>query len=143
MVGAGPRLFDTLSMCSVVDAVESRQMRNAAGAASVGATSGAAVVVVHLGTNGPVTSAHVEGVLGPLSAVPRVVLVTIQTSGTLPHQGQVNAELRAAAGRHGNVRIADFEAVSGGRTDYFADDGIHLSRSGADAFAQVVAGAMG
>jgi hypothetical protein len=143
MVGAGPRLFDTLSMCSVVDAIESRQMRNGSGAAAAGAASGAPVVVVHLGTNGPVTAAHVEGVLGPLSNVPRVVLVTIQTSGTRAHQGPVNAELRVAAARHGNVRIADFEAASTGRADYFGTDGIHLSRAGAVAFAQVIAGAMG
>ena len=143
MVGAGPRLFNTLGMCSVVDAVESRQMRNASGAAGTAAASGAPVVVVHLGTNGPVTTAQVEGVLGPLSGVPRVVLVTIQTSGTRAHQAPVNAELRAAAGRHGNVRIADFEAASSGQAGYFATDGIHLSRSGAAAFAQVVAGAMG
>lgn len=143
MVGAGPRLYNTLGMCGVVDAVESRQMRNAGGTASAAAAGGAPVVVVHLGTNGPVTSSHVDGVLGPLSGVPRVVLVTIQTSGTRSYQGSVNAELRAAAGRYGNVRIADFAAATAGQTGLFATDGIHLNRSGANVLAQVISGAMG
>jgi lysophospholipase L1-like esterase len=142
MLGAGPALFDLLSMCGTVDAVESRQMRTGGGAASVAASSGAGVVVVHLGTNGPVTAAHVDDVLGRLGGVGRVVLVTVQTSG-LGHQSSANREIRAAAGRYGNVRIADWEAVSTGQPGYFAGDGIHLSRSGAQAFAQMLAGATG
>ena len=142
MIAAGPALFDVLSMCGVVDAVESRQVRNAGPAASVAASSGAPAVVVHLGTNGPVTAAQVDGVLAPLSGVPRVVLVTIQTSGTRAHQGPVNAELRAAASRWRNVRVADFEAATSGQPALFASDGIHLGRAGAQVYAQVIAGAM-
>ena len=143
MVGAGPRLFDVLSMCGVVDAVESRQVRNSGGAVSAALASGAPTVVVHLGTNGPFTTAQLDAVLGPLRGVPRVVVVTIQTSGRLGHQSAANAELRAAAGRYGNVRVADFEAATNGQAGYFATDGIHLSRSGAQVFASVVAGAVG
>lgn len=143
MVGAGPRLFDVLSMCGVVDAVESRQVRNSGGAVSAALASGASTVVVHLGTNGPFTTAQLDAVLAPLGGVPRVVVVTIQTSGRLGHQSAANAELRAAAGRYGNVRIADFEAATNGQAGYFATDGIHLSRSGAQVFASVIAGAVG
>lgn len=143
MLGAGPALFNTLSMCGTVDAAVSRQMRNGGAAASQAAATGASVVVVHLGTNGPVTGADVDGVVGRLGGVGRVVLVTIQTSGTRSYQGPANAQIRAAAGRYGNVRIADWEAASTGQSGYFASDGIHLSRTGAQAFAQVVAGAVG
>jgi len=143
MLAAGPALLDVLSMCSVVDAVESRQVRNAAGAASAAAASGASVVVIHLGHNGPFTAAQLDSVLAPLAGVPRVVLVTVQTSGTRAHQGTVNAELRAAASRYSNVHIADFEAATNGQPGLFAADGIHLGRSGANTYARVIAGAMG
>ncbi len=143
MRAAGPALLDVLSMCGVVDAVESRQVRNAGDAASAAAASGASVVVIHLGHNGPFTTAQLDSLLAPLGGVPRVVLVTVQTSGTRAHQATVNAELRAAASRYSNVHIADFEAATNGQPGLFAADGIHLGRSGANAYARVIAGAIG
>lgn len=140
MLAAGPALFDELTVCQVVDAVESRQVRNAAPATSQAAASGASVVVVHLGTNGPFRTAQLDAALAPLAGVPRVVLVTIQTSGR-SYQATVNAELRAAPSRHPNVRIADFEAASAGQPHLFASDGIHLLRSGSQLLNQVIAGA--
>lgn len=137
MRAAGPALFDVLDVCQVVDAVESRQVRNAAGATAQAAASGAPVVVVHLGTNGPFTAAQLDTALAPLTGVPTVVLVTVQAAGAA-HQAVVNAELRAAAGRHANVRIADFAAASSGQPGLFAADGIHLMRSGAELYARVI-----
>jgi lysophospholipase L1-like esterase len=77
-----------------------------------------------------------------VSTVPRVVLVTVQLNGTRSWEGSVNTELRAASGRWGNVRIADWYGASSGHPEYFSGDRIHISSSGAQAYAAAIAAAL-
>ena len=72
----------------------------------------------------------------------RVVVVTVQLNGTRAWESSVNGELWAAAGRWANVRIADWYGASSGHPGYFSGDSIHLSSSGAQAYAGVVAAAL-
>jgi len=141
MLGASSQYYGTLSMCGTVDAKVGRQM--SAGASTVAAHAPyPSTVVVHLGTNGTVSAGEVDAVLGLLSGVPRVVLVTVQLNGTRSWEGSVNAELQAAAGRWGNVRIADWYGASSGQPGYFSGDRIHISSSGAQAYAATIAAAL-
>jgi hypothetical protein len=145
MLGAGPPYQNTLSMCATVDAVENRQM--SAGDDVALAYGGALpmVVVVGLGNNGWTDAAEIDAVVAALPGVPRIVLVTVQLSGGRDWQEPVNAEIRAAAGRHpGRVVIADWEAASAGHPEWFARDGIHIAGNpaGALAYAVVVAAAL-
>lgn len=141
MLGASSQYYGTLSMCGTVDAQVGRQM--AAGAATVAAHAPfPPTVVVHLGTNGTVSAGEVDAVLGQLTGVSRVVLVTVQLNGTRSWEGPVNAELRAAAGRWGNVVIADWYGASSGHPDYFSGDRIHITSAGAQAYAGTIAAAL-
>lgn len=141
MLGASSQYYGTLNMCGTVDAKVGRQM--SAGPAAVAAHAPyPSTVVVHLGTNGTVSAGEVDAVLSLVVGVPRVVLVTVQLNGTRSWEGSVNAELQAAAGRWGNVRIADWYAASSGNPGYFSGDRIHISSSGAQAYAATIAAAL-
>jgi hypothetical protein len=141
MLGASPQYYDVLSMCGTVDAVVGRQM--AAGAGVVGAHAPfPSTVVVHLGTNGYTNAGEIDAVLSQLAGVPRVVLVTVQLNGSRAWEGSVNGELHAAAGRWGNVRIADWFGASAGHPEYFSGDRIHITSSGAQAYAATIAAAL-
>lgn len=141
MLGASPQYHDVLSMCGTVDAKVGRQMSAGAGVVASHAPF-PSTVVVHLGTNGTTNAGEIDAVLGQLTGVGRVVLVTVQLNGTRSWEASVNAELHRAAQRWGNVRIADWYAASAGHGDYFSDDRIHISSAGARAYAATIAAAL-
>ena len=141
MLGASSQYYGTLTMCGTVDAKVGRQM--SAGASTVAAHAPyPSTVIVGLGTNGYTNAGEIDAVLSLLSGVPRVVVVTVQLNGTRAWESSVNGELWAAAGRWANVRIADWYGASSGHPGYFSGDSIHLSSSGAQAYAGVVATAL-
>jgi hypothetical protein len=139
MLGASSAYFGTITMCGEVDAVVGRQA--SAGAGILQAHGGLPdTVVIHLGTNGPTSAGELDAMLGTVAAVPRVVLVNVQLNGSRDWESSVNGELAAAAGRWGNVHLADWYGASAGRPDYFRD-GIHLTAAGAEAYAAAIAAA--
>ena len=149
LLGAGPPFQNTLSMCAVVDAVESRQYHEADDLATwYRAAAGGTLphtVVVALGNNGYTTAGEIDAMLAALAGVPRVVLVTVQLQHSRAWQDPVNAEIRAAAARHpSQVVVADWEAATVGRPDLFAGDGVHISSNpaGALVYAATIAAAL-
>jgi lysophospholipase L1-like esterase len=140
MLGASPQYYDTLTMCGTVDATVSRAWSSAASALQGRPLPDR--VVVHLGTNGYTDAGEIDAVLSQLAGVPRVVLVTVQLNGSRAWEGSVNGELHAAAGRWGNVRIADWFGASAGHPEYFSGDRIHITSSGAQAYAATIAAAL-
>jgi lysophospholipase L1-like esterase len=141
MLGASPSYMGTLAMCGTVDATVSRQMSEGPAVVRSHAPY-PATVIVHLGTNGTVNGADVEAMMQALEGVPTVVLATVQLNGGRSWQGQANGEIRAAAGRWPNARLADWEAASNGHPEYFSGDGVHLSAAGAQAYADTLAAAL-
>lgn len=141
MLGASPTYTGTLTMCGTVDAAVSRQMSD--GPAIVRSHAPyPSIVIIHLGTNGTVDGADVDEMMRALEGVPTVVLTTVQLNGGRSWQGQANGEIRAAAGRWPNARLADWEAASAGHPEYFHGDGIHLSAAGARPYADTLASAL-
>jgi hypothetical protein len=131
LLGAAPSFQNTLSMCAVVDAAQNRQYHEADDIVTwYRAVAGGTLphtVVVALGNNGFTTTGEIESMLTALAGVPRVVLVTVQLQHSRAWQDPVNAEIRAAAGRHpSQVVVADWETATAGRPDLFAGDGIHI-----------------
>lgn len=97
------------------------------------------VVVVALGTNGPITANSMSQMMQVLTACRRVVLVTNHVP--LWWQDANNRRLKAAAARHANVVIADWESLAATHPRWFYPDGVHMPTggSGARAFARLVA----
>jgi peptidoglycan/LPS O-acetylase OafA/YrhL len=98
------------------------------------------VVMIHLGTNGPISNASLDGVLAPLAGVPRVVLLTIRADRSWTNGN--NDLIRARAG--GNITVVDWAARSNDCPgDCFEDDDIHLRPEGRVFYADLVTAAVG
>ncbi len=98
-----------------------------------------AVVVVALGTNGPITSADIGQMMQALAGCARVVLVTNHVPDWW--QNPNNQLLASAAARYPNVALADWEALAAQHPGWFYADGTHMpiGGPGAQAFAALVA----
>jgi len=97
-------------------------------------------VVIHLGTNGPFTTAGFQEAMSLVSDRDRVVWVTI----ALPEQPQyqfrdaMNDLIRQQAARYENVRVADFAAAAAKHPEWFYQDGVHINSAGCAGLAAVV-----
>jgi hypothetical protein len=96
---------------------------------------------VGLGTNGPITASDFDAVMAILSAVPRVVFVTVHVDR--PWQDEVNSVLETGAGHYKNAVIADWAGLAAEHPEWFYADGTHLPIGGvgAQALAGLIAGA--
>jgi peptidoglycan/LPS O-acetylase OafA/YrhL len=99
-------------------------------------------VVVHLGTNGRTTASTFDLVMKPLSSVPRVIVLTVRVPGS-PYSDKNNAIITALPLKYPNVTVLDWEALSKGRKDWFASDGIHPNALGQDNYVGFILKALG
>ncbi len=127
-----------LMPATTVDAAVSRQAPEVFDRLTQRHTAGQldSVVVIQTGTNGVVADDQLRQTLEQLSDRQRVVLVTSHG----PHwwQVQANETLAAVGAEFPNVRIADFASAANGRSDYFVEDGVHLTPVGLDAYTQLI-----
>jgi peptidoglycan/LPS O-acetylase OafA/YrhL len=100
------------------------------------------VVVVHLGTNGPIGEETMVRFFDELVDVPKVVVLTARaprgwTAGN-------NARLATLPGRYPNVILVDWAATSNACPgDCFASDDIHLNAAGSRYYAAEIVRAIG
>jgi len=101
------------------------------------------IVVIGLGTNGPITATDFDTMMADLSGVSRVVFVTVHVDR--PWQNQVNAVLDAGPSRYPNVALADWATLAASHPEWFGSDGTHLAIGGpgAQALASLIATACG
>ena len=136
MKGAAPELA---SRGIVVDAEENRQGKLAAEIfvqlRDLGVGMNAAVV--HVGTNGPMSTETLDQMMSALADVPRVVVLTGR--GNREWIEPNNARIRALPERYPNVVVLDWQLVaelcSG---ECFTGDGIHLDRDGSTFYADEI-----
>jgi hypothetical protein len=125
-----------------IDALVSRQM--SAGIALVRRLAGRhelrPIVVVGLGTNGPVSASQVSALLA--LAGPQRSVVLISTLVPRPWQNEVNRVVAAAARDHGNAVLANWFATIRNRTGLLWGDGVHPRPPGAIVYARMVQAAV-
>ena len=119
-----------------VNAMVCRQMSQGIALLEAKAGSLPHLVVVELGTNGPVTRADIEQLLAILGPSRTLALVT-------PHNGvapEADTVIRDAGGEYpGHVGVLDWDRDSATHPGWFAPDGVHLGGSaGINAFAQLI-----
>src|SRR5208283_848611 len=98
-----------------------------------------ALVIVGLGTNGPITSAEFDQMMAILSGASRVVFVNVHVDR--PWQDSDNAVIASGAARYPNAVVADWASLAAQNPQWFGADGTHLAIDGpgADALAALVA----
>ena len=97
-------------------------------------------VVVHLGTNGMITSAQFDQLLTALRGVRRVVIVNVRVPR--PWEAPVNDVLASGVKRWPTAVLVDWHAVANAHPDIFWDDGVHLRPAGAALYAGLIAHAL-
>ncbi len=127
-----------------VDALVSRQMKNFVPTMAELRDNGTfgSVVVIHLGTNGGFSQETLDQMLATVADVPVVLLLTGKADrGWIADN---NAKLRAVPATHPNVTVIDWEALSPGcEGRCFYDDGIHLTQSGQNFYADLIGAVLG
>jgi hypothetical protein len=124
-----------------VDAAVSRQWSDGETVLQSMKASGelGALVIVGLGTNGPITDSDFDTMMSILGGASRVVFVNVHVDR--PWQDPNNAVLASGAMRYPNVVIANWASVASQNPQWFGADGTHLAIDGpgADALATLVA----
>jgi hypothetical protein len=139
---AAKRLLQAQIPQIAVDAKVSRQFGEAGPQAMRLAAFGALgpVVVVHLGTNGPMSQGQLDRLIASLGPDRRIVLVTAHVPR--PWEALTNQRIREAPGRWSNVSVADWNALSAPHPDWFVHDGTHLQRPGEIAYMDLIRSAV-
>jgi len=91
------------------------------------------LVIVGLGTNGPITDADFDHMMGILSGASRVVFVNVHVDR--PWQDPNNAVLASGAARYPHVVVADWATLAAKNPQWFGGDGVHLAIDGPGAVA--------
>jgi hypothetical protein len=141
MLAAAPQLRAALPGSSIY-ALVSRQMSQGIQVARRLASSGELrpIVVVGLGTNGPITMAQVRALRAV--AGPQRALVFVNTFVPRPWQPEVNAVLAAAARQYRGITLANWFITIRNRTGLLWGDGVHPRPAGGLVYARMVAAAV-
>lgn len=104
------------------------------------------VAVIQLGNNyipgeGGTFGQQIDQAMAILEGTDRVVWVTVGEA--LAGRAELNAEIRAAAGRHPSIVVADWAALVAADPSLAPGDGLHLSNAGRVALSDLVATAVG
>jgi hypothetical protein len=126
-----------------VEAVVSRQWDDGVALAQQMKASGTlgSIVVIDLGTNGPVDSSQFQQMMSALAGASVVVFVTVHLPPSYSWWQSVNATLEQGVPMYPNARLADFNALADANPQWFGSDGVHMpiGGTGAQAMASLIA----
>ena len=96
-------------------------------------------VILHLGTNGPITRETLDALLAPLSRVPNVIMLNVRANRPwTAENNRILAERDKPDGLD-NIILIDWNSLSAECPgDCFAADGIHLTDAGRQYYANVI-----
>lgn len=94
------------------------------------------IVILELGTNGTFSDKSLTYLLDLLGKERSILMVT--TRVPKKWQDSVNDKLKEAAAAYDNVTLVDWYALSAGKDAYFGKDGVHPTRTGAEAYAAML-----
>lgn len=99
------------------------------------------IVVIDLGTNGPVDLEQFQQMMSVLTGASVVVFVTIHLPSYYSWSQSVNATLEQGVPMYHDTRLADFNALADANPEWFGPDGVHMpiGGTGAQAMARLIA----
>ena len=138
MLGAKPGLEKAVED-TLVDGEVSRQMKHVPAVVTQYRTEGllGEIAVVHLGTNGPFSSAHFDDAMISLADAENVYFVN--ASVPRRYEGDVNDALAAGVERWDRAFLIDWHSAAKNHPEYFVQDGVHLTSAGITAYADLIA----
>lgn len=89
-----------------------------------------AVVVIDLGTNGPVSPEQFAEMMNVLAGASRVVFVTVHLPSYYSWSQSVNETLEQCVPLYARARIADFNQLADENPGWFYPDGVHMPIGG-------------
>ncbi|MDN7306509.1 peptidoglycan O-acetyltransferase OatA [Listeria monocytogenes] len=95
-------------------------------------------VILELGTNGPFTEEQLNDLLDQFD---KATIYLVNTRVPRGWQSDVNKSIANASSRP-NVTVVDWYSRSSGQSQYFAPDGVHLTKSGAQAYVAMLTSVM-
>lgn len=98
------------------------------------------VVVFALGTNGVATDDQLDGLIAAVGSDKHIWFVN--TRSPQSWMAETNDALARAADRYDNVELIDWYGLSAPHGDWFDGDGTHLSEAGAQAYIDMIRGAI-
>ena len=127
---------------ALVDGTVSRQMSQVPAVVTQYRTEGllGEIAVVHLGTNGPFSTAHFDDAMISLADADRVYFVN--ASVPRRYEGDVNDTLAAGVERWDRAFLIDWHSAAKNHPEYFVRDGVHLTSAGVAAYADLIARAI-
>lgn len=123
-----------------IDGLVGRQLRDAINTATgyKKFNSENSSVILELGTNGPFTEDQLNTLLDQFD---KATIYLVNTRVPRGWQNEVNKSIANAASRP-NVTVVDWYSRSSGQSQYFAPDGVHLTKSGAQAYVAMLTSVM-
>lgn len=97
-------------------------------------------VIIGLGTNGAFTKDQLVSLIKVIGNERKIIF--INTRVPRPWESLVNEKLKEVASEYKNVTLVDWYSASADNKAYFEPDGVHLTRTGAEAYAALVAKAV-
>jgi len=141
MVGAGKALAQTIGDMDI-DAMVGRQAKTAIQILQAKRDAGQLgdIVIVHIGSNGPISARQLDEIMAVLANVRRVVFVNVR----VPRRWESpnNRVLADGAQRYPNAMLVDWHAATDGRPELFARDGVHPQPAGVRLYVAMIAAAV-
>jgi putative cell wall-binding protein len=114
-------------------------------ASALAGTNPPQIVVIHLGTNGPPTSAQFVDLMAVAKNVPKMLFLTVKLDKSW--ETTTNAVIRANVALYANAQLVDWWALAAPHPEWFSSDvncGCHLWRSTArQAYINLISTAVG
>lgn len=96
-------------------------------------------VIIHLGTNGPITRETLDALLAPLSRVPNVIILNVHANRPWTAENNRILAERDKPNGQDNIILIDWNSLANECPgDCFAADGIHLTDAGRVYYANVI-----
>ncbi|MBF2483164.1 acyltransferase family protein [Listeria welshimeri] len=123
-----------------IDGLVGRQLKDAINTSSNYRkfNSSTSAVILELGTNGPFTDEQLNELLDQFN---KAHIYLVNTRVPRGWQEEVNNSIASADSRS-NVTVVDWYSLSSGQSQYFASDGVHLTKTGAKAYVSMLTKAM-
>jgi peptidoglycan/LPS O-acetylase OafA/YrhL len=135
MIDVTPHLEEAFTKVDV-DAKIGRQFREAEEIVQQKKSTGSLgeIVIIELGANGPLSDNKMCSLIEQIGTDRDVYMIT--TRVPKPWQQEVNKTIKSVAGNYKNVKVVDWFSFSESHSEYTGSDGVHLTLSGAEAYAK-------